>query len=79
MAECEPGELAEIDFGRLGLVADPERGGRRVAWALVVILVHSRHQYVHITFSQKIADVIDGLSYDGVSDNPGAVHLASQA
>jgi transposase len=61
MAECEPGELAEIDFGRLGLVADPERGGRRVAWALVVILVHSRHQYVHITFSQKIADVIDGL------------------
>jgi len=25
MAECEPGELAEIDFGRLGLVPDPER------------------------------------------------------
>lgn len=61
MAECEPGELAEIDFGRLGLVPDPERGGQRVAWALVVILVHSRHQYVHVTHSQKLADVIDGL------------------
>jgi hypothetical protein len=61
MAECEPGELAEVDFGKLGLVPDPETGRRRVAWALSVILVHSRHQYVHITFSQKLADVIDGL------------------
>lgn len=61
MAECEPGELAEVDFGRLGLVPDPETGHRRLAWALLVVLVHSRHQYVHITFSQKLADVIDGL------------------
>ena len=61
MAECEPGELAEVDFGRLGLVPDPETGRRRMAWALLVPLVHSRHQYVHITFSQKLADVIDGL------------------
>jgi transposase len=61
MAECEPGELAEVDFGKLGLVFDPEAGRRRVAWALSVVLVHSRHQYVHITFSQTLADVIDGL------------------
>jgi hypothetical protein len=61
MAECEPGELAEVDFGRLGLVPDPETGRRRVAWALSVILVHSRHQYVHVTFSQKLSDVINGL------------------
>ena len=61
MAECEPGELAEVDFGKLGLIPDPEAGHRRMAWALVVILVHSRHQYVHITFSQKLSDVIDGL------------------
>jgi transposase len=61
MAECEPGELAEVDFGRLGLVPDPRTGHRRVAWALVVILVHSRHQYVQVTYSQKLRDVIDGL------------------
>jgi len=61
MAECEPGELAEVDFGRLGLVPDPETGRRRVAWALSVVLVHSRHQYVHVTFSQKLPDVINGL------------------
>ena len=61
MAECAPGELAEVDFGRLGLVPDPETGRRRLAWALVVVLVHSRHQYVHVTFSQKLPDVLGGL------------------
>lgn len=64
MAESGPGELAEVDFGKLGLVPDPETGDpgrRRVAWALSVVLVHSRHQYVHVTFSQKLPDVINGL------------------
>ena len=61
MAECEPGELAEVDFGRLGLVPDPETGRKRLAWALVVVLAHSRHQYVHVTFSQKLPDVLGGL------------------
>lgn len=61
MAECEPGELAEVDFGRLGLVPDPVTGRRRLLWALVVILVYSRHQYVHVTHSQKLPDVLDGL------------------
>jgi len=61
MAPCAPGELAEVDFGRLGLVPDPETGRSRVAWALVVVLVHSRHQYVHVTYSQRLRDVIDGL------------------
>ncbi|MCK5651007.1 MAG: IS21 family transposase, partial [Gemmatimonadetes bacterium] len=61
MAECEPGEVAEVDFGKLGLVPDPETGRRRVAWALSVVLVHSRHQYVHVTYSQKLPDVIAGL------------------
>lgn len=61
MAECEPGELAEVDFGRLGLVPDPESGRRRTLWALVVVLVHSRHQYVHVTHSQQVRDLIGGL------------------
>ncbi len=61
MAEVEPGELAEVDFGRLGLVPAPETGKRRVVHALIVTLVYSRHQYVHVTVSQKIPDLVDGL------------------
>ena len=61
VAEVAPGELAEVDFGRLGLVRDPDSGRRRVAWALLVTLAHSRHQYVHVTFSQRLGDLIDGL------------------
>lgn len=61
VAEPEPGELAEVDFGRLGPVADPETGRKRLLWALSVVLVFSRHQYVHVTHSQKIPDLIAGL------------------
>lgn len=61
MAEPPPGELAEIDFGRLGLVSDPLSGRRRMAWALIVVLPHSRHQYVHVTFSQRLPHLLDGL------------------
>ncbi len=44
MAETKPGEVAEIDFGRLGLVYDPESGKKRFVYALVVTLVFSRRQ-----------------------------------
>ncbi len=60
-AEVAPGELAEVDFGRLGLVWDPETEQRRVYHALLVTLVYSRHQYVYVTRSQKIPDLIVGL------------------
>jgi transposase len=61
VAEVAPGEVAEVDFGRLGLVWDPEAGRRRVLHALIVTLVHSRHQYVHVTHSQRLPDLIEGL------------------
>jgi hypothetical protein len=61
VAEVAPGELAEVDFGRLGLVPDPKTGRRRVVHALIVTLVYSRHQYVHVTPSQKFPDLIEGL------------------
>jgi hypothetical protein len=61
MAESAPGEVAEVDFGRLGLVFDPHTGRRRLLWALVVVLIFSRHQYVHTTYTQKLKDILDGL------------------
>jgi hypothetical protein len=61
MAESAPGEVAEVDFGRLGLVPHPPSGGRRVLWALVVVLVFSRHQFVFVTHEQKIPLLIGGL------------------
>ena len=61
VADCEPGELAEVDFGRLGFIHDADSGRRRAVWALLVTLVHSRHQYVHVTHTQKLPDLIDGL------------------
>ncbi len=61
MAESEPGEVAEVDFGYLGLVYDPGSGRRRKLHALIVTLVCSRHQFVWTTHSQKLCDLIDGL------------------
>ena len=61
MAGCEPGEVAEIDFGQLGRIFDPITGRNRVLHALIVTLVYSRHQYVHVTYNQKLPSVIEGL------------------
>jgi transposase len=61
MAETAPGEVAEVDFGRLGLVEDPETGRKRFAYALVVTLVFSRHQYVAVSFTQKLSVLIAGI------------------
>ena len=61
MEDTAPGEVAELDFGRLGLIQDPETGRRRTAWTLIVVLAYFRHSFVWPTFSQKLEDVIAGL------------------
>lgn len=61
MAETAPGEAAEVDFGRLGLVYDPDAGRNRVLHALVVTLARSRHQYVYMTHRQTVDALIAGL------------------
>lgn len=62
MADCEPGEVGEVDFGQLGRIFDPHTGGNRVLHALIVTLVYSRHQFVYSTYSQKLPAVIEGLN-----------------
>ena len=61
MADTEPGEVAEADFGRLGMITDPATGRRKVVWALIIVLSYSRHCFVWPTHSQKLEDVIAGL------------------
>jgi transposase len=61
MAETAPGELAEMDFGQLGRLADPESGKRRLVWALVLVLPYSRHSFFWPLMEQTLAAVIEGL------------------
>jgi transposase len=59
--DCGPGEEAQIDFGSMGLMHDPETGRSRKLWVLIVTLVHSRYQFVYPTFEQTLRVVCDGL------------------
>ena len=61
MEDGPPGEVAELDFGRLGLVTDPESGRRRTVWALIVVWRYSRHCFVWPTTSQRLDAVVEGL------------------
>ena len=61
IADTEPGEMAEADIGRLGMITDPATGKRRVVRALIIVLSYSRHCFVWPTHSQKLEDVIAGL------------------
>jgi len=61
MADTEPGEVAEADFGRLGLVWDPQSGRKRQAWGMLTVLGYSRHSFLWPVFGQQLGDVIEGL------------------
>jgi len=61
MTETEPGEVAEVDFGRLGLIFDKALNRMRVLYALVVTLLFSRHQYVYVTHKQDLSALIGGI------------------
>ena len=54
-----PGVELQVDFGRLGLIADGER--RRVCHGLIFTACFSRHQFVWPTFRQTTEDVIAGF------------------
>ena len=50
-----PGEAAQVDFGAGPFLFDSERQQRRRAWAFVMTLCFSRHQYVEFVFDQTVA------------------------
>lgn len=61
MADTEPGQMAEIDFGRLGLMWDPESGRKRLVWGMLAVLGYSRHSFLWILYNQQLDDVVTGL------------------
>jgi transposase len=52
--ETPPGAEAQVDFGYAGKMVDPKTGRARKAWAFVMTLSWSRHQYVEFVFNQKV-------------------------
>jgi len=59
--DCEPGSELQVDFGKMGLLFDPDAERRRVLWALIFTSVFSRHMFVWLTYQQTLASVIDGF------------------
>ena len=61
MADWPPGEVAEMDFGRLGSIIDAESGKKQTVWALLIVLPYSRHCFAWPLLQQTLAESIAGL------------------
>lgn len=48
-----PGAVAQVDFGYVGELFDPDQGLARKAWVFVMVLAHSRHMFCRLVFDQK--------------------------
>ena len=60
VADGEPGMECQIDFGYLGLLADPVSGRQRKVHALIFTACYSRHMFVWLSFSQTLAAFVAG-------------------
>jgi transposase len=60
VADGEPGVECQIDFGYLGMMADPVTGRRRKVHALIFTACYSRHMFVWLSYSQTLAAFIAG-------------------
>lgn len=52
--ETNAGEVAQVDFGYVGRLYDPDQGVLRRAWVFVMTLGHSRHMLAEIVFDQRV-------------------------
>jgi len=57
--ETGPGEEAQVDFGYVGLMRDPELGKDRKTWCFIMSLSYSRHKFVRFVFRQDSPTWID--------------------
>lgn len=51
--ETAAGEVAQVDFGYVGKLIDPETHTLRKAWCFVMVLGFSRHMVVRVVFDQR--------------------------
>lgn len=51
--ETEAGEVAQVDFGYVGLRFDPVTQTKRKAWVFLMVLGHSRHLFAKVVFDQR--------------------------
>jgi len=61
LAPSAPGEIAEMDFGRLGTLVHAETGARQTVWAMAVVLPFSRYAFIWPLLHQTLEEVIAGL------------------
>jgi len=55
VVETAPGKVAQVDFGYVGRLYDPETKTMRRAWCFVMVLGFSRHMAARIVFDQKVS------------------------
>jgi transposase len=55
VADGEPGMECQLDFGYLGMLADPVTGRQRKVHALIFTACYSRHMFVWLSFTQTLA------------------------
>lgn len=61
LADPDPGQEAQIDFGEMGYMVDAQTGRRVKLWALIVTLACSRYMFVWPTFRQTTEAICEGL------------------
>src|SRR5690606_20300322 len=52
--ETRAGEVAQVDFGYVGYLVEPQSGKLRKAWVFVMVLGFSRHMFARIVFGQSV-------------------------
>src|SRR6516225_2355813 len=60
VADGEPGAECQLDFGYLGLLADPVSGRQRKVHALIFTACYSRHMFVWLSFTQTLVAFVAG-------------------
>jgi transposase len=60
VADGEPGMECQLDFGYLGMLADPVTGRQRKVHALIFTACYSRHMFVWLSFTQTLGAFIAG-------------------
>lgn len=51
--DTDPGDVAQVDFGYIGKLYDPDEGRMRKAWVFVMTLGYSRHLFARVVFDQR--------------------------